>query len=377
MKKKFTWWNEKIGIYTFLLVMVSCAQYMPQSVRSPKRMFSPIWIKNLDSTYESGNLPIALHSPLIHEGILYSGNDRGKMEAYELENGRLIWSFDDHSTYHGGIVPYKDQIIYGTVEGRVVSRHGILGKVKYEVDLGASVETKGVIENGRIFFHLRNHQVFCLDVETGKILWAYKRSVSDLTTVQRASMPIVFNGKVFVGFADGHIVGLSLEEGVVLFETKLSTGAKFVDVDNQAFVFDEKIYISPVGGNLNVLDPNTGKSIRVSEFSVSRGPKVLSNGHLLFGTPSGEIILTDKNLSVLKSLKVSNKAESVTSMVPYKGKFAISTSGGKISLVDLQSFNVLETYSLGHAYSGVFGEMHSTGDHLALLTSRNRLIVFH
>ncbi len=368
--------NKCALVLLCLILVTSCSSlkdYAPTKVVDAKSHLTPAWIKDLDPKYDSGNLPIGLQSPLINEGIVYAGHNAGFMQAYELDNGRVIWSEYDGSTYHAGAVAYKDQVIYGTVQGRVISRHGILGTIKYSVDLGASVETRGVIYNGRIFFQLRNHQVFCLDVETGKIVWAYKRSVPYLTTIQRTSQPVVYKDKVLVGFADGTFAALSMDEGVLLFETKLSTASKFVDVDNPAFIYDDRVYISPVGGNLNLIDPNTGKVLRTSDFSVSRAP-LLRDNQLIFGTPNGELILTDKNLNVLNTVKISEGM--ITSMVVYKSFYAISTTNGEIKLVDQKSLQVTDTYKLGHAYSAVFGEMQTTGDNLAVLSSRNRLFLF-
>lgn len=359
-----------------IAVLSSCTtmkKLIPTADGRQEAVMTPAWIKNLDPVYDTGNLPIALQSPLISEGIVYAGHNTGYMQAYELDNGRLIWSEYDGSAYHAGAVAYKDQVIYGTVQGRVISRHGILGTIKYSVDLGASVETRGVVYNGRIFFQLRNHQVFCLDVETGKIIWGYKRSVPYLTTLQRASTPIVYKDKILVGFADGTFAGLSIDEGVLLFDTKLSTASKFVDVDNAPFIYQDRVYISPASGALSLIDPNTGKVLRTADFSTSRAP-VLRDDQLIFGTPNGELILTDKNLNQLKTVKVSNGV--ITSIVPFKTYYAVSTTTGELKLVDQKNLEVVYTYKFGHAYSAVFGEMMTTGDSLAVLTSRNRLFLF-
>src|SRR5690606_9929908 len=117
------------------------------------------------------------------------------------------------------------------VEGRVFARHYLTGQLKYAVDLGASVETEGAVYKGRILFQLRNHQIFALDALTGKILWGHKRSVPFMTTLQRASTPAFVDNKVIVGMADGVVVALSLDDGSLLWERKIGTAAKFVDVD--------------------------------------------------------------------------------------------------------------------------------------------------
>lgn len=374
-----------LGLLVISLSFASCSglkPYLPKGETPKSRAFTPAWIKTLDPAYESGNLPIALQSPLIHEGIVYAGHNSGSMQAFELENGRLVWSEYDGSSYHSAPTPYKDQIIYGTVQGRVISRHYTTGKIKYSVDLGASIETKGVVYKGRIFFQLRNHQVFCLDVETGKILWGYKRSVSYLTTLQRASTPVIYKDRVLVGLADGSLVALSIDEGVLLYESKLSTAVKFVDVDNAPFIFNDKIYLGPVGGPVSMLDPNTGKVLRRGDFAASRAPYMdpsYKGEQMLFGTPSGELVLADKNLSVQSKVKISSGM--ISSIVPFKRGVAVATTAGEIFHVDPKTLQVFEKFNFGHAYSAVFGDMDSKENgkesYLTVLSSRNRLFTFH
>ena len=371
---------NRIIFGALVLTLSSCSSFkskMAELKTAPavkqKMALKARWIKNLDPDYNSGNLPIGLQSPLIHEGVVYAGSNTGFMQAYELDTGRLVWSGDDGSDFHAGAVSYKDQVIYGTVEGRVISRHAVLGTIKYSIDLGSSVETRGVISNGKIFFHLRNHQVFSLDVETGKILWGYKRAVPYLTTLQRASRPLIYEDKLFVGFSYGTLAAISVEEGILLYDVKLSNAAKFMDVDNIPFIFNDKLFIAPAAGNVSQLDPKTGKVLRTSLFQATREP-IAQGENLIFGNSKGEIIVSDKNLNELR--KVQAVDGSITNIVEYKNHYAISTATKFIYLVTKDDFKEVERFDLGHAYSAVFGEMVSTGDELAVISSRNRLYLF-
>ena len=353
------------------ITLTSCA-YIKADGRSDQS-FLPVWSKNLDPHYDSGNLPIALQSPLIYEGLIYVGDNSGQFLAYELENGRVVWSAKENTTYHAGAVGFKDQIIYGSVQGLVTSRHYLTGKIKYSVDLGASVETVGTIFQGRIFFQLRNHQVFALDIETGKILWGYKRSVPSLTTLQRASCPIVYKDKVIVGFADGSIAALSLEDGTLLYESKLVNSAKFTDIDNTPFIYNDLLYTGGVGTMAVVLDPQNGKILRRADFMASSGPLVV--GHqLIFGTPNGELIATDKNLNIEKKERLSQSV--ISSVISYKKYLAVGTTDGVVTLIEPNSFKKINSFSFGHAYSAVFGDLSSNDNYLAVLSSRNRLFIF-
>jgi outer membrane protein assembly factor BamB len=354
-----------------IFIISSCAHIRPDG--RTIQDFSPIWSKNLDPHYDTGNLPIALQSPLIYEGLVYVGENSGSFSAYELENGRLVWSEKESSTYHAGAVGFKDQVIYGNVQGVVTSRQYLTGKIKYAVDLGASVETSGAIHQGRIFFQLRNHQVFALDIETGKILWAYKRAVPNLTTLQRASRPIVYKDKVIVGFADGALAALSLDEGTLLYEAKLANAAKFTDIDNVPFISNDFLYIGGVGSSAMILDPQNGKIIHRGDFISSCTP-VTVQGQFFFGTPNGEIIMTDKKLNIEKREKIS--ASVIASIVNFKNYLAVGTTDGAIFLLDPTSLKSMNHFSFGHSYSAIFGDLASLDNYLAILSSRNRLFVF-
>ena len=76
----------------------------------------------------------------------------------------------DEGSFHSTPVPYKNLIIYGTIEGRLFARDKVSGKLAYSVELGSGIETQGVIYKDRLYVHLRNHKIFCLDAQTGAII---------------------------------------------------------------------------------------------------------------------------------------------------------------------------------------------------------------
>lgn len=366
------------------IILSSCAQvrnYLPTAPVEKTKVFKAAWTKELDPISDSGNLPISLQSPAIDDGILYVGDNRGRMNAYELSNGRMVWSTQEDTTFHSAPVVYKDKVIYGTVQGRVIARNVKDGdKIYYNVDLGAAVETAGTIVDGKILFQLRNHQIFCLDVETGKIIWGFKKSVPYLTTLQRASTPVVLGNKVFVGFADGTLGAISLDEGVLLYETKLTDASKFVDVDSTPVFLDNKIYIGPQSSNVTIVEPNSGKILRKGEFNSLRAPLVVGD-KLVYGTSNGEIVLCDKNLTVLNKVKVSNS--SLTSLVKFKNYIVAGNLSGELLALDKNSFQIVEKFEFGHAYSAIFSDIAvkvdpaTNKEFLSVMSSRNRLFTFN
>lgn len=349
--------------------------YLPEKIPAQSSFFKAVWTKNLDPISNAGNLPISLQAPAIDDGMVFIGDNRGFFRAYELENGREVWSANDGSEFHSMPVVFNEKVIYGTVEGRVISRNAKSGEVIYNVDLGSPVETVGTIYKGKILFQLRSHQIFCLDVETGKILWGFKKSVPYLTTLQRASTPVVFNNKVYAGFADGTIGVLNIDEGVLIFETKLSDASKFLDVDVTPFFLDDKLYAGSASGNVAMIDPNSGKILRKAEFTSLRAPLVYKD-QLIYGTSSGDLVFCDKNLNVLKTYKLSPNV-ALTSLALFKGNLVVGNLKGEVTAFSLDKEEVKTKFEFGHSYSAIFSDFVSKEDHLIVVSSRNRVFAFN
>ncbi|OFZ26919.1 MAG: hypothetical protein A2381_20035 [Bdellovibrionales bacterium RIFOXYB1_FULL_37_110] len=364
-----------------LLVCLLCSCALSEKINfsssdksgEKKTILRSAWSKNLDPAYDSGNLPINLSSPLLHAGMLFVGTGKGQMIAYDAQTGKVLWKENDKGAYHATPVVYNDQIIYGTNLGRLYSRHYLTGKIKYAVDLGASIESEVVVHNGIAVVHLRNYQITSFDIETGKIFWAYKRSVPHLTTLQRSSKPLIWNNKIFVGFADGYLVNISLEDGVLQWEKKLSTSTKFVDVDNTPVILNNRLYINSLAGPIYMLEASTGAVLRQGDFSPSR-PPFHFNDKYLFGTFDGELILTDFNLEVIK--KVNLGVGGITNILLWKDYLVVTTSKGHVNILNPKTFEPVLQKHLGHVNSSVFGDVVASNGMLAVYSSRYRLYVY-
>ena len=358
----------------FILLFSSCSILNTQGVRSDDPILRAVWTKNLDPDYNTGNLPIALHGPAYHNGMVFSGQDSGKMNAYDLRNGRLLWQEQDNSGYHSYPAVHDDVLIYGTRQGRVFARNYLTGELLYAVDLDAPIESPPVIHEGRAFFHLRNHKIFALDFQTGQILWAYQRSVPFSTTIQGVSTPLVDQHRLIVGFADGSLVALNLEDGIILWERRLGEGTQFVDVDISPVRIGDFIVAASLAGEMKLINPTDGMVIRRVGFTPSRSPMLLNNGEFLVGSKDGNIYLLDRDYEVVSELDLGRFP--ITGYLPWKGGFVVTMAAGDIFWVDRQLKEKKTAFSLGHAHSSVLSRPIIADGKLALMSSRHRLYIF-
>lgn len=361
--------------FAFLLVLLlGCAQL--KQLKAPEkdtRFFHMAWAKNLDPGYESGNLPIGVGASRIFNDIVYMGSTEGVMSAYDVESGRVLWAQDEKTPLGGAVEFFKDHIAYGGMSGRLFVRHYLSGQLKYAIDLGAPIESAPFYFNERLFVYLRGHQLVHLDAETGKILWVYRRAVPVTTTLQRTTRPLVIGSKVIVGFADGYLGALSLQEGLLIWETRLVDNSKFIDVDLNPVQAGGMIISGSPSGTLMAVNPDSGAISRSYPVSVQAHP-YLKGEQLILGTNDGEVILMGLGGEILKRAKISKQP--VSAVTWWKDHIVAASFDGVLRAVDPLSMKVVDHFAMGNDLSAIYSDIIITPDYMSLYTSRNRLYLF-
>ena len=365
---------KKVVLFSLsLLIILSCSKF---ELKAPEKNMDPVvrWTKNFDPVYSSGNLPIGTNAPLIYKGIVYVGSAQNSMNAFDLETGKTIWSKSETSGPSSRPSIFNGKyLVYGSESGRVYSRHYLTGKIEYKIDLGSSVQSPPVFAKGRGIFHLRNHKIVVLDGATGKILWTYKRSVPFATTLHGASEPTVEGNNIFVGFADGYVLSLRLDDGAINWETKISQKLKFIDVDMKPYIAGNKIYVGPKNDNLHVLTKSSGDVVRTLNYMISRGPAVYGE-KTIWGTTDGKIIVLGKYDKEVKSINLDEG--SVTGLQILNDKLLANSSSGRFYMFNLEGFDKIFSKHFGSVATSLFAPIQVEGDFFTLLSSRNRLYVF-
>jgi outer membrane protein assembly factor BamB len=360
----------------FFGVLISLAGCSFVKVHSPEKretFFRMAWAKNLDGPYESGNLPIGQGAPRIFNDVAYMGSLDGVMRAYDVETGRVLWQQKSQTSLGAPVEFFNDHIAYGGLSGRLFVRHYLSGKLKYAIDLSAPIESAPVFHQGRLFVYLRGHQIVQLDAETGKIIWVYKRAIPITTTLHRSSRPLIIGNKVIVGFADGYLAALSLDEGVVLWESKLAENSKFVDVDLNPLLVGGLIIAGSPEGELKAINPDSGAISR--NFAVnSQAHPLLKNNQLIVGTNDGEVLSMALDGAILKKVKISERP--ISALAWWKEALLAASFDGKIRAIDPISFKIIDEFHLGNNDSVIFSDLVHTPKELAVYSSRNRLYVF-
>jgi outer membrane protein assembly factor BamB len=362
-----------LSILSFIISCSTINKILPfdkPDVKSDKFIIK--WNKSFDPEYLTGNLPVNFVSPKIHEDILFLGDPNGVFSAHDLDTGKVIWKVQESVPLGAQASIYKSNVYYGSTTGRLFVRTAFTGKLKYAIDLKASIEQAPVFYKDRLLLQLRNHKVVCLDASTGKILWIYKRSVPYTTTIQRSSGVFVNNEKVFVGFADGFVSVFSIHNGEILWEKKLSSGTKFVDVDATPIIFNGNLIVGSMAGKVHLINANTGQTKSVLNYSISRQP-FIHNNLLYISTIDGRLVILDKQYQKVSDIKVSEFP--LTTPIIWKNEIAFTDVSGNLYSLDRKKMKVTKLISFGSSNSGHYGYLEVFENYLAMVSSRNRLYV--
>ena len=236
-------------------------------------------------------------APALVDSVLYLGCNDGLMRAVDALDGNVLWSFstvcgicgepavDSSTVYFGaqdGYVYAIDRdsgskrwsaglgyhifcdtgilndslVVTGNSMGKVCALHSASGEVVWDNELGGIV-LGPVITGGNAVFTSESGNVAAFS-EEGEKLWS--RSWSS-----QASPPAADSTGVYVGFSNGYLRKLSVENGELIWEKDLVTSSTR-SVLARPVVADDLVLSGSNEGKLVCLNASTGSVIWEQEF---------------------------------------------------------------------------------------------------------------
>jgi outer membrane protein assembly factor BamB len=183
----------------------------------------------------------------------------------------------------------------------------------WRITTGGSIDQFPLVHDGKVYFGSLNHNLYCLDAETGRFFWKFKArdrigisspAVFDgiifvgsydqnmyainansgelvwkfMTRGEVLSSPVVMNGTVYFGSKDKNIFALDARTGAVKW--KLRTMGEIL---SDATTYDGKVMIGSYDRNLYCLDGETGAVVwkfRTEQEIVNSGRFAIKDGFL-------------------------------------------------------------------------------------------------
>jgi outer membrane protein assembly factor BamB len=223
--------------------------------------------------------------------------------------GTVAWSLKTSNRFMAGALAHEGLVYVPGSDGFLYALDARTGEEKWKYASNESLATTPVLVDGMLLVASESDTLFAVNAQTGQWAWQYRRDLPSGFAIQGVSVPLVNNGTVYQGFADGTVVALDLRDGGVKWERTLSTGGtQFLDVDTSP-VLDEagRLYVASYQSGLFALEAETGDVVWNSV--VGGLTSLLGRGAVLFATGDGRMdAYLEDNGRLLWSLDLGERA---------------------------------------------------------------------
>ena len=238
--------------------------------------------------------------PYVTEDRVYLSNAEGRVEAWRRADGKRLWSVSLKEQISGGVKGGEGFVALGTKDGVVIALDAREGSERWRTIVTSEVMALSEVKHGIVVVRTNDNKVHALGIEAGELVWSKSRDTPPLT-LRGASEPRIVDDAVLVGYDDGKMVALNLQDGTELWEATVSVARgrseleRISDVDGEIAHLDGVVYAVGFNGSVVAVDMETGLPGWTREFSSSAGLSADEN----------RIYITDMDSSVWALDKVS------------------------------------------------------------------------
>jgi len=171
--------------------------------------------RKVGEPYERGQPEIDVRGRRLFVG----SSDRG-LYALRAVNGEVLWRFETLGFVQCAplYVPSEDVVYFGSNDGALYKVKAKTGELLWRFSTNAEVARRPVVSGGVVYAVNANDTVVALEAKTGKLLWSQHRTPALGMEVAGYSGPLLWRGKLFVGFSDGTVTAFDARTGDELWQ---------------------------------------------------------------------------------------------------------------------------------------------------------------
>ena len=241
--------------------------------------------------YEVQNDAYSSSCPLVVNGYVYFGTTDGYIYCIRSDNKRQSWKFKTEAPVTNTLI-YKDDVIYAAGnDGYVYALNAENGKLIWFESVGDSVRKTPVIANDMIIVGTDSGKVCALSLKNGAEQWRYLTSSYAVSTDITYYDYGVDGGIVYFGSEDIYFYALNAKTGKFIWSFYTSA----TDIKTCA-AYDGKIYFGAGNGVFHAMDALTGKEIwsfKVTDGLYISGAPAVKDGKVIFGAYDWKLYCLD------------------------------------------------------------------------------------
>lgn len=261
----------------------------------PSLNVKKVWSTNVGDGMGKAGLGMA---PVYSSGKLYAVDYEGRLYAVDAENGDVLLELKTEQPFSSGPGLDNEKLYVGTIDGRVIAYDRENGQELWNAQVSSEVLAAPASADGVVVVRCIDGRVFGLDADNGRRLWIYDHGVPLLTLRGNADL-LVRAGIAFVGYDDGSVVSLRVEDGSVVWnQTIVSMEGRteldrLADIGFRMVIVASDLIVSSYKSRLVSLAADSGRLLWFKEISSYTGVTV-DRTQLAVSEKNGDLWLLDR-----------------------------------------------------------------------------------
>lgn len=215
-------------------------------------------------------------SPAIGEVAIFTASTKGVVTSINKMNGRVNWQSDTRMSITTGPGIGDGIVVIGSRYGDVIALQQTSGRVLWKANVPGEILSKPAISQDIVVIKAVDGYIRALSVKDGRELWSFQQVEPNLI-LRGASAPLVRDRNIIVGFANGNLAKLSLDDGRLVWLQPIASpeGAfaiqRMIDIDADPILFEHHIYAATYQGKIASLDWVSGRLLWTHDISSYTG----------------------------------------------------------------------------------------------------------
>ena len=273
--------------------------------------------------------------PAIGAGKIIAADREGVVEARDAKTGSLLWEVETEIPFSAGPSLAAGRIILGSSKAKVVALNSENGEQIWENTVSSEILAMPVIAKGIVIVRTTAGEIVALDERTGRRLWSYEHSVPALS-IRGTGSPLIVGDKVIVGYDNGKLVALHLNNGKYIWEATIampkgrSEIERLVDLDVDPIETGDTIYVAAYNGGVSAISVSDGEVLWRNDKISSHTGLSYDNRHLYLSDSSGQVLQIEQRggAGLWKQKELSYR--SLTAPVLYQDYVVVADYNGYV-----------------------------------------------
>ena len=290
-------------LFLLFFLLAACAGLGDDNTPPPAALTSypfqfqpvPLWSRVTGGGMDKDFLRLG---PVIKDGQVFVSNKSGLVTAVTLSNGHKLWQANLKHPISSSPAVGEGVVVLASMQPQLIALDAESGDLMWRAALPNQSLAPPIISQGHVVVKTVDGKVLAFALKTGQPLWTYNHGAPTLV-LRASSMPRIIGNKVFIGFSDGTLTALNLNDGRLLWEHTIAypqgvtqaiaypqgvtQADQLVDIAADPRLDSKTIYVATYQGKLSAVSLQTGRVQWQRSFSSYSG---LTLGKNLYVTDS-------------------------------------------------------------------------------------------